>query len=95
VQVIHSLGPHREERQDQVLAFFDDLTIPFDNNQAERDLRTLKVQQKVSGCFRAARGGEAFARLRGYLSTPRKLGHALLPALQAVFAGQPLYRARN
>lgn len=77
--------------QDQVLAFLDDLTIPFDNNQAERDLRTLKVQQKVSGCFRAPRGGDAFARLRGYLSTLRKQGHALLAALETVFAGQPLY----
>ena len=79
--------------QDQVLAFLDDLTIPFDNNQAERDLRTLKVQQKVSGCFRAPRGGDAFARLRGYLSTLRKQGHALLAAPEAVFAGQPLYPA--
>ena len=79
--------------QEQVLAFLDDLTIPFDNNQAERDLRTLKVQQKVSGCFRALHGGDAFARLRGYLSTLRKQGHALLPALQTVFAGQPLYPA--
>lgn len=79
--------------QDQVLAFLDDLTIPFDNNQAERDLRTLKVQQKVSGCFRAPRGGDAFARLRSYLSTLRKQGHPLLAALQTVFIGQPLYPA--
>lgn len=79
--------------QDQVLAFLDDLTIPFDNNQAERDLRTLKVQQKVSGCFRAPRGGDACVRLRGYLSTLRKQGHALLAALQTVFAGHPLYPA--
>jgi transposase len=79
--------------QDQVLAFLDDLTIPFDNNQAERDLRTLKVQQKVSGCFRAPRGAEAFARLRGYLATMRKQHRALLVALQTVCAGQPLYPA--
>jgi transposase len=77
--------------QDQVLAFLDDLTIPFDNNQAERDLRGLKVQQKVSGCFRSEPGAEAFARIRGYLATLRKQGRALLAALDAVFAGQPLY----
>jgi transposase len=79
--------------QAQVLAFLDDLTIPFDNNQAERDLRTLKMQQKVSGCFRSERGGAAFARLRSYLSTLRKQGQALLAALHTVFAGQPLYPA--
>jgi transposase len=77
--------------QDAVLAFLDDLTIPFDNNQAERDLRGLKMQQKVSGCFRSDPGAAAFARLRGYLSTLRKQGHALLTALQAAFAGQPFY----
>ena len=79
--------------QEQVLAFLDDLTIPFDNNQAERDLRLLKVQQKVSGSFRSDHGAEAFARLRGYLSTLRKQGVALLAALETVLAGQPLYPA--
>jgi transposase len=79
--------------QDEVLAFLDDLTIPFDNNQAERDLRTLKVQQKVSGCFRSDTGAEAFARLRGYLSTLKKQGVALLAALETVIAGLPLYPA--
>jgi transposase len=81
--------------RDAVLAFLDDLTIPFDNNQAERDLRMLKVQQKVSGCFRApdgpGSGATAFARIRGYLSTLRKQGVALLAALETVFAGQPLH----
>jgi transposase len=79
--------------QEAVLAFLDDLTIPFDNNQAERDLRTLKLQQKVSGCFRSVAGAAAFARLRSYLSSLRKQGQALLAALQTVFAGQPLYPA--
>ncbi len=51
--------------QDQVLAFLDDLRIPFDNNQAERDLRMLKVQHKVSGSFRPASGAMAFACIRG------------------------------
>lgn len=76
--------------QDAVLACLDDLAIPFDNNQAERDLRMLKVQQKVSGSFHSDRGGAAFGRIRGYLSTMRKQGHALLTALQALFTAQPL-----
>ena len=79
--------------QAQVLAFLDDLTIPFDNNQAERDLRMLKTQQKISGCFRSDAGAEAFARLRSYLSTLRKQGVALLDALRTLVAGSLLYPA--
>jgi transposase len=77
--------------QREVLAFLDDCTIPFDNNQAEQDLRMLKVQQKIAGSFRADSGSEAFARIRGYLSSMRKQGVALLAALQTVFTDQPLY----
>jgi transposase len=76
--------------QDEVLAFLDDFALPFDNNQAERDVRMLKVQQKVSGCFRSDWGAEAFARLRSYLSTLKKQGIALLAALETVVAGHPL-----
>ena len=80
-------------QQDQVLAFLEDFTIPFDNNQAEQDLRMLKVQQKIAGSFRAHAGSAAFARIRGYLSSMRKQGVSLLAALQTVFTGQPLYPA--
>jgi Transposase IS66 family len=69
----------------------DNFAVPFDNNQAEHDLRMLKVQQKIAGSFRADSGSDAFARIRGYLSSMRKQGVALLAALQTVFAGQPLY----
>ena len=79
--------------QDEVLAFLDDLTIPFDNNQAKRDLRLLKVQQKISDCFWVPRGSAAFARLRSYLSTLRKQGVALLAAVQTLFTGQPRFPA--
>ncbi len=79
--------------QAQVLAFLDDFTIPFDNNQAERDLRMLKVQQKISGGFRSDTGAEVFARLRGYVSTLRKQGRALLNALESLFTSNPLYPA--
>lgn len=79
--------------QEAVLAFLDDLAIPFDNNQAERDLRGFKVHQKVSNGFRSDMGAEAFARIRGYLATLRKQGYALLAALETVVAGRPLYPA--
>ncbi|HEX9413294.1 MAG TPA: IS66 family transposase [Ktedonobacterales bacterium] len=78
---------------EEVLAFLHDLTIPFDNNQAEQDLRMLKVQQKIAGSFRADSGSAAFARIRGYCASLRKQGVAVLAALQTVFIGQPLYPA--
>jgi transposase len=77
--------------QNEVLAFLGDLAIPFDNNQAERDLRMLKVQQKVSGCFRSSHGGTAFGRIRGYLSTLSKQGTKQLAALETLFTGQLFY----
>jgi transposase len=77
-------------RAEQVLALLDDLRIPFTNNQAERDLRWAKVQQKISGTFRSATGATAFCRIRSYLSTMQKQGHSMLSALTAVFHGHPL-----
>jgi transposase len=77
-------------RAEQALAFLDDLRVPFTNNQAERDLRMVKVQQKIAGTFRSEDGATAFCCIRSYLSTMRKQGHAMLAALAAVFVGKPL-----
>jgi transposase len=76
-------------RANQVLAILDDLRIPFTNNQAERDLRWAKVQQKISGSFRSTTGVTAFCHIRSYLSTMQKQGHSMFSALAAVFQGQP------
>jgi transposase len=65
------------------------------NNQAERDLRMIKIQQKISGTFRSVQGATAFCVIRSYLSTMRKQGRSMLGALAAVFAGSPFPIARG
>ena len=77
------LGAHREA----VVRFATDFTVPFDNNQAERDVRMMKLQQKISGCFRSEAGAERFCRIRSYLSTANKQGERLLDVLGLLFAG--------
>ena len=74
---------------DAVLRFVHDLPVPFDNSEAERDLRMMKVEQKVSGGFRTPHGAHTFCTLRSYLVTARKQGVAALDALGAALTGSP------
>ena len=63
--------------------------MPFDNNLSERDLRMMKLKQKISGTFRTFQGLVSFCRTRSYVSTARKNGLSAFEALQRVFAGTP------
>jgi transposase len=78
-----------DSHRDEVLRFLDDLRVPFDNNQAERDLRMVKLQQKISGCWRTLAGAEAFLTVRSYISTARKQGLNPLDVLRRLFEGRP------
>ena len=68
--------------------FMTDFEVPFDNNLAERNLRIMKLKQKICGYFRSVDGGHRFCRIRGYLSTLQKQEQYILGALIGVFPGQ-------
>ena len=79
-----------QKHEKATLAFMHNFSVPFDNNQAERDARMLKVQQKISGTFRCFDGALSFCAIRGYISTTKKQGLNVISALQEIYSGRPL-----
>ncbi len=82
-RVGHNLLERLRDQKAAVLRFVFDFAVPFTNNQAEHDIRMMKVKMKVSGGFRSWGGAETFATLRSVLSTARKHGWNILHTLTA------------
>ena len=78
-----------DERRAEVLRFLHDFRVPFTNNEIERDLRMVKLHEKVSGGWRSEKGARAFLRVRSYLATARKQGKGMLEVLTQAFEGRP------
>ena len=76
------------DKKKEILLFLRNKVVPFDNNLAERDLRMIKLKQKISGCFRSKRGAEIFCTIRSYISTIRKQEYLVWEAIKQALIGK-------
>ena len=84
-----SLLARLETHRADVLRFATNLTVPLDNNQTERDIQMVKLQQKISGSWRSDTSAEAFLDIRSYLGTAHKNNQSTMAVLRDLFTGQP------
>ena len=77
----------------EILAFMYDFNIPFDNNLAERDMRMMKLHQKISGQFKNLFAAEMFCRIRSYISSVKKHNLNVMDSLNKMFVGEPLFKS--
>lgn len=73
----------------QICLFLENFSVPFDNNQAERDIRNIKIKTKVSGCFRSIDGAVEYLNIISYIGTARKHGFNSFSAVLAAVCGNP------
>ncbi len=85
----NALARRLRDRQDDYLRFTTDWRIPADNNGSERDIRMIKLRQKVSGCLRTLTGAKQFCAIRSYLSTAAKYSKHFLEVLVMLTEGRP------
>jgi len=78
------------DKRTEILKFIHNNDVPFDNNLAERDIRMVKLKQKISGCFRTQQGAIVFCRIRSYISTVRKQKYSVLNAIEQALLGKPI-----
>ena len=83
----HNLLERLLKHKKAVLLFARDSHVPFTNNRAERDLRMVKVKQKVSGCFRSEKYAHTYCRISSYLQTMANKDINPFIAIQMVLAG--------
>ena len=84
----HNLLLRLKKHKDEVLRFMTSDSFPFTNNQAEQDLRMMKVRMKISGTFRSFRGAEIFSAIRSFTSTCKKQGVNIIKAIEGIFLGE-------
>lgn len=86
---ILALVERLDNHKASVCLFIHNFMVPFDNNQAERDIRMIKVKTKVSGCFRSEDGARDYLKIMSYVGTAHKQGHNAYDAIRKAFSGCP------